>query len=77
MLDQGKGLMLQPATGISRHGLLVSLQNPLAPGSASAALSPALKSNLNPQITTEHSRDREEISKILLLYSAAVFLLCA
>lgn len=73
MLEQRKGVLLQPVTRICWHILLVFLWYPQVRG----LLQLRLGIQLQPQINPEHSRVREENIKILVLYSAAILLLCA
>lgn len=73
MLEQRKGFLLQPVARICWHILLVFLWYPQVRGLLQLRLGIQRK----PQINPEHSRVREENIKILVLYSAAILLLCA
>lgn len=73
MLEQRKGFLLQSVARIRWHILLVFLWYPQVRGLLQLRLGIQLK----PQINPEHSRVREENIKILVLYSAAILLLCA
>lgn len=66
MLDQRKGLVLQPGTRTSRHALLVSLRYPLGPG---LCFSPGLKSSLNRKLR-ESAQEIERRSAKYYFYIA-------